>query len=164
MIFMGQEFLEDKQWSDDPTSTNLINWDGVVSGDVAMSDFLHFFKDLIALRLGQPALTSDSVRVFHVHDQNRVIAFHRWVEDVGCDIVVVASLCEQTYYEYAIGFPRSGAWREIFNSDVYDGWVNPSVAGNGGAVHAGGVSMHGFDTSCGIVIPANGIVVFSAPA
>jgi 1,4-alpha-glucan branching enzyme len=28
-----------------------------------------------------------------------------------------------------LGFPIPGFWREVFNSDVYDHWVNPKVAG-----------------------------------
>jgi 1,4-alpha-glucan branching enzyme len=28
-----------------------------------------------------------------------------------------------------VGFPGTGTWREVFNSDVYDNWVNPVVAG-----------------------------------
>ena len=30
--------------------------------------------------------------------------------------------------------PGSGVWREVFNSDVYESWVNQNVTGNGGAV------------------------------
>ncbi len=35
MLFMGQEFLEDKQWSDDPASGHLIWWQGIEDGDRA---------------------------------------------------------------------------------------------------------------------------------
>jgi hypothetical protein len=54
-----------------------------------------------------------------------------------------------------------GSLREIFNSDVYDNWVNPTVAGNGGGVTANGPGLHGFATSASITIPANGLVVFA---
>ena len=60
---------------------------------------------------------------------------------------------------YEIGLPRSGQWREVFNSDVYDHWVNPSVAGNGGGVQADGGPLHGFDHSVRVVIPANALIV-----
>ena len=40
-------------------------------------------------------------------------------------MIVVATLAETTWYNYAIGFPFSGPWVEVFNSDVYDNWVNP---------------------------------------
>jgi len=101
---------------------------------------------------------------FHVHDDNRVLAFHRWLDGIGRDVVVVASLSESTYWRYAVGLPRGGRWLEVFNSDVYDNWVNPIAAGNGGAVEAGGPPLHGLSASAEIVIPANGVVVFARDA
>jgi 1,4-alpha-glucan branching enzyme len=49
----------------------------------------------------------------------------------------------------------------VFNSDVYDNWVNPMVAGNGGGIQASGPPLHGLPASASIVIPANGFVVFA---
>ena len=162
-LFMGQEFLEDKQWNWDPTdSSHLIWWYGLNSGtDTAMVNHLRFTQDLIRLRWKQPALRGDNVNPFHVDDQNRVIAFHRWLEGTGRDVIVVATLAESTWYDYAIGFPYAGGWLEVFNSDVYDNWVNPIVAGNGGGIVASGPPLHGFQASASIVVPANGMVVFA---
>ena len=161
-LFMGQEFLEDKQWSWDPKSPNLIWWAGLTSGsDQAMVDHLRFSQDLIHLRWNYPALRGENVRPFHVHNQNRVIAFHRWLEGAGQDVIVAATLSDTTWYNYGIGFPFAGSWREVFNSDVYDNWVNPIVAGNGGGILAAGPPLHGFQASANIVIPANGFVVFA---
>jgi 1,4-alpha-glucan branching enzyme len=83
------------------------------------------------------------------------------VEGTGRDVIVVASLAERTHYGYSVGFPLAGRWLEIFNSDVYDNWVNPIVAGNGGGVDASGPPTHGLPASASIVIPANGFVVFA---
>ena len=162
-IFMGQEFLEDKQWNWDPkASANLIWWHGLDPGiDRARANHLQFTQDLIATRWKQPALRGDNVNAFHVHDLNRVIAFHRWLDGEGKDVIVVATLAESTWFNYAIGFPYPGPWVEIFNSDVYDNFVNPIVAGNGGGITASGGPLHGFAASANIVIPANGVVVFA---
>ena len=161
LLFMGQEFLEDKPWSDSDPNL-LIYWDGVDKGtDQAMVNHLRFTRELIALRRHQPALRGEGINVFHVHNANRVIAFQRWVEGVGRDVVVVASLNESTFRGYALGFPGPGRWLEVFNSDVYDHWVNPIVAGNGTGIDANGGPMHGLPNSAGIVIPANGFVVFA---
>jgi 1,4-alpha-glucan branching enzyme len=161
-LFMGQEFLEDKQWSWDPTSQNLLWWTGLLTGsDIAMVDHLRFTQDLIRLRWNQPALRGDNVNPFHADDPNRVIAYHRWLEGTGQDVVIVATLAESTWYNYSVGMPYPGQWAEIFNSDVYDNWVNPIVAGNGGGIDASGPPLHGFNTSASIVIPANGLVVFA---
>jgi len=161
LIFMGQEFLEDKQWSDTPNPAYEIWWQGLDSGDKTMSDFLRFTRELICLRKSQPALRGEGCNIIHVHNQNRVLAFQRWVEGAGNDVVVAASLNEKNWYNYQIGFPWGGRWAEVFNSDVYDNWVNPTVAGNGGGVYAQGPPMHGLSFSASITVPANGFVVFA---
>jgi 1,4-alpha-glucan branching enzyme len=101
------------------------------------------------------------VRVFHVHRDNRVLAFHRWIEGLGRDVVVVMSLRESTWWSYSLGFPGGGHWLEVFNSDIYDHWVNPQAAGNGGGIEAQGGAMHGMPASANIVIPANSLLVFA---
>jgi len=159
-LFMGQEFLEDKQWHDEPGGPLQVWWQGLEI-DGAMQDFLRFTQELVALRQRLPGLSGSGLNVFHVNARDRVLAFQRWVPGVGHDVLVVASLNEGTQHGYRLGFPGTGHWREVFNSDVYDHWVNPRVAGNGGGIHAEGAGMHGLPTSADIVIPANGVVVFT---
>ena len=143
-LFMGQEFLEDKQWSWDASSSNLLWWDGLNTGtDAAMVDHLRFTQDLIRLRWNQPALRGDNVNPFHVSDSNRVIAFHRWLEGTGHDVVVVATLSEATWYDYAVGFPLRG--RGLRSSTVtftITGSILRSRA-TAGSVNASGGPMHG---------------------
>jgi 1,4-alpha-glucan branching enzyme len=73
-----------------------------------MLDFLRFTQDLIRLRRNQPAIRSTSIRVFHVDNDHRILAFHRWLEGEGQghDIVVVASLNDQAFYSEAIRSDR----------------------------------------------------------
>jgi 1,4-alpha-glucan branching enzyme len=160
-IFMGQEFLEGQPWDVLPNGPNLLSWSGLDDADSSMRDHLRFTKDLIRLRRELPALRGDNVRVFFCSDHDRVIAYHRWREGTGDDVIVVASFAETTWTGYDIGFPSQGRWQERFNSDTYDHFVNPQVAGNGGSVVAEGRGMHGFAASAAIVIPANGVVVFA---
>ena len=159
-LFMGQEFLEDKQWSEQPSSPLHIWWEGLNGADRSMGDHFRFTQEAIRARFDHPALRGPNARAFYVSETDRVIAIHRWLEGTGDDVVIVMSLSDATYYNYRIGFPRGGAWREAFNSDVYDHWVNPWVAGNGGGVVAGGPGMHGFSASAGLVIPANSVLLF----
>jgi 1,4-alpha-glucan branching enzyme len=163
-IFMGQEFLEDKQWSEVPSSPLHIGWEDLSSGDQSMVDHLRFTSDAIRARWRHPALRGPAARPFYVNETDRVIAIHRWLEGTGRDVIIVASLKETTYTNYEIGFPRGGRWLEAFNSDVYDHWVNPWVAGNGGQVYAGSRPLHGFPTSAPLVIPANGVLLFTLDA
>ncbi len=73
MLFMGQEFLEDKLWSDNPNRDNLfLWWEGVEGADKHMVDFHQFTRDLIRLRRSQPALRAEAISVFNVDQANRV--------------------------------------------------------------------------------------------
>jgi 1,4-alpha-glucan branching enzyme len=164
MLLMGQEFLEDKPWSDNPNffQGTLIDWDGLTT-QKEMQDHLRFTRELIWLRRRYPALRGNGINVFHIHNDNRVIAFQRWVEGIGRDVLVVASLREDTYcdHSYHIGFPSPGHWHEVFNSDIYDNYFNPVAKGNYGGITADGPPMHGLPCSAGITIPANGMIVFA---
>ena len=172
-LFMGQEFLEDKPWCPDPHQPeHMIWWGGLASAgthavDPAMADHLRFTQAAIALRNSQPALRGEGLNVFYASDADRVIAFHRWVQGVGRDVVVIATLRETTWDSYQLGFPSAGRWIEIFNSDAYDSCnangvlVNPLIAGNQGGITASGPALHGLVASASIVIPANGVVVFA---
>ena len=164
MLFMGQEILEDKQWSDNPGDGLMCYWAGLQSGDTSMVNHLRFTSDLVALRRHHPALRGEMVHAYYVHNSNRLLAFHRWLDGIGRDVVVVVSLNESTWWNYELGFPGGGQWLEVFNSDVYDNWVNPQVAGNGGQIQANGGPLNGLPASATIVIPANGIVVFARDA
>ena len=162
MIFMGQEIYEDKRWADDVANHpgTLVHWDGLAV-DKTMSDFHRFTRDLMWLRRRHPALRSEGVRTVLMDNVARVVAFQRWVEGAGRDVVVVASLNESTLYGFRIPMPTSGYWHEVFNSDVYENWANPAVAGNGGGVHAHGGAMHDLAHSALLTVPANSVIVLA---
>ena len=126
-----------------------------------MIDFHRFTRELLWLRRQQPALSGESVATLLMDNFNRVLAFQRWIEGVGHDVIVVASLNESTLSGYRIPFPSGGEWRETFNSDVYDNWVNPNVAGNGGRIEANGPGFNGLAASAAVVVPANSVLVLS---
>jgi 1,4-alpha-glucan branching enzyme len=166
MFFMGEEFLEDKPWHNSPDRTDLlIYWAGLDTPG-PMRDFRRFTGDLCRLRRGQPALTSEQVNPYYTHNANRILACHRWIDGVGRDVLIVASLNESTWWSYVLPFPIGGYWAEVFNSDAYDtlppgGGFNPNAAGNPGGVTADGPGLDGWPTSAALVIPANGVLVFA---
>jgi len=163
MLYMGEEFLEDKQWSDDVSAHPELRlfWAGLDAADPTMRDFLRFTRELIQLRWQFPALRGEGYALIHVHDQNRVLAFQRWIPGVGGDVIVVVTFANETRFGYEIGFPAGGVWREVFNSDVYDNWVNPAAQGNGGHVDASGPGRHGLAHSAALTLPANSLLVFA---
>jgi 1,4-alpha-glucan branching enzyme len=61
MVFMGQSFLEDKQWADDPSNYPglLLWWDGLDWGqDRRMGEFHRFLEELVWMRRSQPETES----------------------------------------------------------------------------------------------------------
>ena len=160
-LFMGEEFLEDKNWSDDRGANGLIWWEGLDGPDPSMRDFLRCVMDLIKFRRTQPALRAAAARVSRAENDDRVIVLHRWVEGEGSDVVLIASLDENPKHGYAVGLPFGGEWRELFNSDFYDNFPNPAAIGNGGAVQASGPALDGFAASAALTLPANGAIILA---
>ena len=56
--------------------------------------------------------------MYHLHDERKVIAFHRWDQGGPADdVVVVANFLHEAQEGYVIGFPAVGKWTLRFNSD-----------------------------------------------
>jgi 1,4-alpha-glucan branching enzyme len=162
MLFMGEEFYEDKQWADDVEHHpgTLIYWDGL-RADKSMIDFHRFMREVAWLRRKHPALRGEGVKVVSVENGPRVLVVQRWVEGLGRDVMVVASLNEFTHYGYQIPMPYQGTWLEVFNSDVFENWVNPAASGNGGSIQANAHGLNGLPYSAFITVPANSLLVFA---
>jgi 1,4-alpha-glucan branching enzyme len=86
------------------------------------------YRDLIRLRRNwynnTRGLRGQHVSVFHVNNNDKLIAYHRWENDgPGDDVVVVLNFANRTYASYRIGLPRGGYWHVRFNSGYqgYDG-------------------------------------------
>ncbi len=129
MIFQGQEFLED-QWFRD---TDPLDW----SKTVRYRGILNMYRDLIGLRRNLGGLTAglggQNLRVHHVNNTDKLVAFLRWDQGgPGDSTVVVANFANRGWNNYVIGFPEPGVWKVRFNSDWagYDGEFNntPSFA------------------------------------
>jgi 1,4-alpha-glucan branching enzyme len=162
MIFMGQEILEDKYWSDNPTyySDTLVWWDGL-NQQVEMQQHLRFMQDFLKLRRDRPGLTGRFSKAYQVHDLNRVLILHRGTGATSEDIVVVFSLNENSLSFYEIGFPSAGTWYEIFNANGYEPGQKIPLRCNGEQTEAGGPACHNMPASARITIPANGVLVFA---
>jgi len=115
MIFMGQEFLENGWFHNDPQE---LDWSKATTN----AGILELYRDLIRLRRNwfntTRGLRGQQTNVFHMNDAAKVLAFHRWDQGgAGDDVIAVLNFANQAYPSYTIGFPRSGRWRVRFNSD-----------------------------------------------
>lgn len=124
MIFQGQEFLEGGWFRD----TVPVDWDQCEE----FHGILRLYRDLIRLRRNHDGFTrglcGQYSQVYHMHDERKVIAFHRWDRGGPADdVVVVANFFNNAQDGYVIGFPAEGTWNLRFNSDwlgYNDGFKN----------------------------------------
>jgi 1,4-alpha-glucan branching enzyme len=123
-----------------------------------MGNFHRFMEALIRLRRSEPALRSETLSVLYVNEENRILAFHRWLPGIGRDVVVVASLNDHTFSSYELPWPGAGGWREILNSDAYDDYP---ANGNGGGIGAYDNPRDGQPATARLLIPSNSILVFA---
>jgi len=114
MLFQGQEFLEGGWFRD----TVPLDWD--------QKDEFHgivrLYRDLIRLRLNRDGfsrgLCGQFTKVYHLNDERKIIAFHRWEKGGPADdVVVVANFFHDPQDGYVIGLPAAGTWKLRFNSD-----------------------------------------------
>jgi 1,4-alpha-glucan branching enzyme len=114
MFFQGDEFLEWGSW--DPTQP--IDW----TKRTTFTGIWDCFQSLLRLRRNwfnnTRGLKGQGINVFHTNNQDKLIAYHRWLNGgPGDDVVIVANFSNRSFESYHIGFPRDGSWYVRFNSD-----------------------------------------------
>ena len=114
MMFQGQEFAEDKWFSDgDPLDWSLTEKHAGV---------LEMYRDIIRLRRDFNDVTRGlrgvNTQVYHTNHEAKVVVFQRWEYGGPCDTtVVVANFANKAHQGYSIGLPQMGNWELRFNSD-----------------------------------------------
>jgi 1,4-alpha-glucan branching enzyme len=114
LLFQGQEFLEGEWFRD----TVPLDWDQ----SEEFHGIVRLYRDLIRLRLNHDGFTrglcGQFTQVYHLNDESKIIAFHRWDKGGPADdVVVVANFSHEPQDGYVIGFPAAGTWKLRFNSD-----------------------------------------------
>jgi 1,4-alpha-glucan branching enzyme len=114
MLFQGQEFLEGEWFRD----TVPVDW----HQQEQFRGIIRLYRDLIRLRLNEAGcsrgLCGQFTQVYHLNEERKMLAFHRW--DGGGpadDVVVIANFSNEVQDNYVLGFPALGAWKLRFNSD-----------------------------------------------
>ncbi|MFI6470478.1 1,4-alpha-glucan branching protein GlgB [Streptomyces sp. NPDC050516] len=160
LLFMGQEFAQDSEWSHDRgTDWSVLSH----SSHRAARDLV---RDLNAHYLDTPALWSQDTRPegfrwidADAADRN-VYSFIRYDTD-GSPLVCVYHFGPGTDPGFRLALPRAGRWREVLNTDAsaYGG----SGAVNDPTVHATSGPHQGLAASATVVLPPFG-ALWLAPA
>lgn len=157
MIFQGQEFLEGGWFRD----TVPVDWDQ----NEEFHGIVRLYRDLIRLRLNCAGLTrglcGQFTQVFHLHDERKVIAFHRWDKGGPADnVVVVANFLHEPQDGYVIGFPAAGTWKLRFNSD-WQGYNDDFQGHPSSDVVAEPGETDGFPFHASLSIGSYSVLIFS---
>ncbi len=157
LLFMGGEIAQRREW----------NHDGEIDWDL-LEDPLHrgmqsLVGDLNRLYAAWPALHASDAEpsgfrwLIQDDRENSVYAYLRQAPGEK-PVITVVNLTPVPRWNYRIGVPQAGRWREIFNSDA--GSYGGSGVGNGGWVEARAEGLGGEPASIEIVIPPLGALVF----
>ncbi len=151
LLFMGIEVAQDSEWSHDST----VDWAAL--GDPAHAGIQALVRDLNRLYAAESALHARDADpagfrwIIGDDRANSVFAFLRQGTGDAPPILAVANMTPVPRQPYRIGVPRSGVWREIFNSDA--GLYGGTNLGNAGEVRTEPAPSHGMDQSLDLTLP-----------
>jgi 1,4-alpha-glucan branching enzyme len=160
LLFMGDEFGVYDEWNHDKS----LNWH--VLSNSFNAGLKKYVQDLNKFYRNEPAVYENdsdgkSFKWIDVNDiEKSIISFMR-LDKSGNSIVAVCNFTPVPRYNYKVGIPNGGFWKEILNSDAKD--YAGSGQGNMGMVEAAPVSFYGkFDYSLSVTLPPLAIVLFKS--
>ena len=151
LLFMGQEFGQRAEWSEERG----LDWYQLDENSFS-NGIQTMMRDANALYRTRRARWSQDTRPegyswIDANDSaNNVLSFLRFGDD-GSILACVFNFSGSEHSRYRLGLPHAGTWREVLNTDadIYNG----SGIGNMGAVEATDEPWHGRPASALMVLP-----------
>ena len=158
LLFMGGEFAQWKEWNHDES----LEWHALEYP--SHQGVRKWVKDLNHLYRNEPALyemdfSLDGFEWIGFHDwEQSVIGFIRKSKSSGESVLVACNFTSVPRYDYRIGVPHGGFWRELINSDseIYGG----SGCGNSGGVEADAIRSQKRHFSLSLTLPPLSVLFF----
>ncbi|MCZ7623705.1 MULTISPECIES: 1,4-alpha-glucan branching protein GlgB [Candidatus Kuenenia] len=158
LLFMGGEFGQTKEWyHEESLSWHLLQYPIHKGMQEWVKDLNRFYRNEPVLYEIDFEYTGFEWVDFHDLDRN-IISFLRKGKTVKDQILVVCNFTPVPRYNYRIGVPYGGFWKEVLNSDAKH--YNGSGHGNLGGVEASPLPSHGRYYSIALTLPPLGIVFF----
>jgi 1,4-alpha-glucan branching enzyme len=151
LLFMGCEFGQTTEWnSNESLPWWLLDHWPHKGAQSLVRDLNHVYRDTPALYVRD--CEPEGFRWIVVNDDTQsVLAFLRTGAKSDPPVVVVSNFTPEPRYNYRVGMPYAGHWREAVNSD--SGTYGGSNVGNFGGVNAEMRSSHGFPASAVLSLP-----------
>lgn len=157
LLFMGNEFGQRKEWNHEeslqwqnlehPLSQGLQKW---------IKDLNHLYKQESALF--DLDFEPTGFEWINLDDwENSVISFLRKGRKGKDLLLVVCNFTPIPRYNYRIGVPTPGLWKELLNSDSKD--YGGSSQGNLGQIKTQKIPFHRKDFSLSLTLPPLGILI-----
>jgi 1,4-alpha-glucan branching enzyme len=160
LLFMGSEFGQWSEWAHDRS----LDWHLLSSASHAgvqrwLSDLNRFYRN-------EPALfeTDCNAMGFEWIDcsdaESSILSLLRKGKSAMDSVIVVSNFTPVPRYNYRIGAPTGGYWREALNSDatIYGG----SGHGNFGGIEASPFGLHGRPHSLTLTLPPLTVLFFKS--
>lgn len=158
LLFMGGEIGQWDEWYHERS----IDWQ--LLQYKPHQNLQRFVKDLNRFYKSEPSLYEVDFNYsgfewidFHDADQS-IISFIRRAKRDDDFLVFICNFTPVPRYNYRLGVPRAGFYKEILNSDSSEYWG--SNIGNSGGVLAEEILWHGRPYSINITLPPLAVVVF----
>ena len=159
LLFMGNEFAQENEWDHNKSldwhllqssfNDKMRNW---------VNDLNHLYKNESALH--ELDFENEGFEWIDLHDEeNSIISFLRRGKSEEQIFAIICNFTPVPRYNYRVGVPQDGFWKEILNSDAKE--YGGSGQGNIGSVEASPASFYGiFDYSLSITLPPLSILIF----
>ncbi|MCJ7782371.1 MAG: 1,4-alpha-glucan branching protein GlgB [Desulfobacterales bacterium] len=158
LLFMGGEFGQWSEWYHEASlDWHLLEYPYHHGVQQWMKDLNYFYKSEPCLY--ERDFEPEGFQWIDFKDgEKSIISFARKGKTTEDVVIVVCNFTPVPRYNYHIGVPQGGFWREVLNSDAkhYGG----SGQGNMGGVEATPIPYHGEQHSLSLVLPPLGVVVF----
>jgi 1,4-alpha-glucan branching enzyme len=161
ILFMGGEFGQWDEWSHERSlDWHLTQYDrhsGLQRWVTSLNGFYRAEPSLYQLDF-DPA----GFEWIDASDAGKsILVFLRRGRSSGGHIIVICNFTPQTHFNYDVGVPQAGAWREVLNSDssTYGGSGN----GNPDDLEAKNKPVHGRPYSVTLTIPPLAVIFLKQP-
>ncbi len=158
LLFMGGEFAQWREWNHDRS----LDWH--LLAYPSHSGIRKLIKDLNRIYRTEKALyeTDFSPEGFEwvdFHDwEKSIISFLRKDKSGRETILVVCNFTPVPRFNYRVGVPKGGFWKEILNTDAKEYWG--SGMGNLGGKKAERIPWHGREYSLSLTLPPLSVLYF----
>lgn len=157
LLFMGGEFAQWREWNhEESLDWHLLDYESHKGIQRLVKDLNRLYREEKALH--ELDCEPEGFEWIDFHDWEKSIISYLRKSSYGDLILVVCNFTPVPRFDYRIGVPREGFWKEILNTDSYI--YGGSNLGNLGGVYAEDIPFHNRPYSLRLTLPPLAVVIF----